>query len=178
MILKVSINRKIAHLGLSLVGVVFATAVVASPAQADSASDDTQANVVVTGAITLTGLTNAFTLSGIPGAVATNVAAVSMRVTTNNFAGYTVTVQPLSDSLTGETAGNIDTIPTDDLNVERTGSGGPYVPLDSTTPVEVVHKTSASASTGDTIENDYKITIPFVQPDTYTGTLEYVATTL
>jgi hypothetical protein len=177
MILKVSLNRKVVHLGLSVAGVIFATAVIASPAQADSASGDTQANVVVTGAITLTALTEAFTLSGTPGAVVEDVGAVTMRVTTNNFAGYAVTVAPLADSLTGETAGNNDTIPTDSLNVERTGVG-PYTPLAFGAPVEVARKTSASAAGGDPISNDYKITIPFVQPDTYTGTLEYVATTL
>jgi hypothetical protein len=176
--IKASYKRKVTHLALFVASVVAGTTMVATaPVYADSASDDTQANVVVTGAITLTGLTNAFTLSGTPGTVATNVGAVEMHVTTNSFAGYAVTVEPLTDSLTGVTAGNTDTIPTNALNVERTGVG-PYVPLSFGTPVEVFRKTSASAPGGDTISNDYKITIPFVQPDTYTGTLEYVATTL
>jgi hypothetical protein len=177
MAIKVAYTPKVSHLVLLVVGVLSATVVAAGPARADSASDDTQANVVVTGAITLTGLTDAFTLSGTPGTVATNDGAVEMHVTTNSFAGYAVTVEPVAEALTGVTAGNPDTIPTDALNVERTGVG-PYVPLSFGTPVEVFRKTSASAPGGDTISNDYRITIPFVRPDTYTGTLEYVATTL
>jgi hypothetical protein len=170
-------KRKVAHLALLALAVAASTGIAATPASADNASGDTQANVVVTGAITLTGLTQAFTLSGTPGQVATNLDAVTMHVTTNNFAGYAVTVEPLAATLDGVTAGNGDTIPTDALNVERSGVG-PYIPLSFGTPVEVARKTSASAPTGDAIDNDYKITIPFVQPDTYTGTLEYVATTL
>lgn len=170
-------RKKVVHLVMAVMGVVCATAVGATPARADSDSGDTQANVVVTGAITLTALTNAFTLSGTPGTVAENLAAVSMRVTTNNFAGYTVTVAPLTDTLTGALAGNGDSIPTDALNVRRTGTL-PYTPLSFGTPVEVFRKAAPSAPAGDSIVNDYKITIPFVQPDTYSGTLEYVATTL
>jgi hypothetical protein len=173
----VSRKRKLIHLALSVAGVMFATVVVGAPARADNASGDTQANVSVTGAITLTELTGAFTLSGIPGAVVENLGAVTMRVTTNNFAGYAVTVAPLAADMTGATAGNNDTIPTSDLNVRLTGSGT-YNPLAFGTPLEVDRKTSASAPSGDPISNDYKITIPFVQPDTYTATLEYVATTL
>jgi hypothetical protein len=173
----VSTKRKLVHLALSVAGAMFATAVVSAPARADSASGDTQANVSVTGAITLTALTQAFTLSGIPGATVEELAAVTMRVTTNNAAGYTVTVAPLSDAMTGATAGNADTIPTSDLNVRLTG-GGAYTPLAFGTPLEVDRKTSRSASGGDPVSNDYQITIPFVSPDTYTATLEYVATTL
>jgi hypothetical protein len=177
MVFKASNRKKTLRFASAVMGVVCATAVVATPAHADSDSGDTQANVVVTGAITLTALTNAFTLSGAPGAVVEKIGAVTMRVTTNNFAGYAVSVAPLAAQLTGALAGNTDTIPTDSLNVELTG-GGPYTPLSFGNPVEVFRKTAPSAPTGDPVSNDYKITIPFVQPDTYSGTLEYVATTL
>jgi len=174
---KASHKRKLVHLALSVATAMFATVVVSTPAHADNASGDTQANVSVTGAITLTALTGAFTLSGIPGAVAEDIGAVTMTVTTNNFAGYAVTVAPLSSDMTAATSGNADTIPTSDLNVRLTG-GGAYSPLAFGTPLEVVSKASRSASGGDSISNDYQITIPFVTPDTYTATLEYVATTL
>jgi hypothetical protein len=172
------LTGRAACLALSVASVACVAVVNAAPAQADTASGDTQANVSVTGAISLTALTSAFTLAGTPGQIIEKLAAVSMRVTTNSFAGYAVTVAPLTETLDGVTAGNLDTIPTSDLNVERTGGGGPYTPLAFGAPVEVARKTTASAAGGDLISNDYKITIPFVQPDTYTGTLEYVATTL
>jgi hypothetical protein len=177
MTVNVASRRKLVHLALSMVTVMFATIVTATPAQADSDSGDTLANVAVTGAITLTALTGAFTLSGAPGAMVEDPGAVTMDVTTNNFAGYAVTVEPLEAALTGATAGNTNSIPTSDLNVRLTGTTS-YAPLAFGTPLEVFRKTSASASGGDSVSNDYKITIPFVQPDTYTTTLEYVATTL
>lgn len=170
-------NRKFLHFVMSIVGAVCASPLVVTPARADSDQGNTTANVSVTGAITLTALTNAFTLSGIPGAVVEEIGAVTMHVTTNNFAGYAVTVEPVVASLTGAIAGNTDVIPTSDLNVKLTGTAV-YDPLTFGTPLEVYRKTAASAPTGDEVSNDYSITIPFVQPDIYSGDLEYVATTL
>jgi hypothetical protein len=171
------LTRRVACLSLSVASVALATVGTATPAQADDATGDTRANVVVTGAITLTALTGAFTLSGTPNAVVENPGAVTMLVTTNSFAGYTVTVEPVEDALTGAIGSNTDSIPIGDLNVKLT-SASLYSPLTFGTPLEVFRKTSPSAPAGDSISNDYKITIPFVQPDTYSATLEYVATTL
>lgn len=171
------ITKKTAYITLSVVGLTVTAATVGSPAHADTASGNTQANVSVTGEISLTALTNAFTLSGTPGTVAENVGAVTMIVTTNNAAGYSVTVEPVTAAMTGATAGNNETIPTSALNVKET-VGGSYTPLIFGTPVQVHQQTTASAPAGDSLSNDYQITVPFVEPDTYTATLEYVATTL
>ena len=148
-------------------------------AQADTDTDTTIANVEVGLGITLTDLTPTFTLSGLPGATVTDANAVTMRVTTNNFAGYTVTVQPASVNLTPSIGANTDVIPMTLLEVSGPVQAGAYVPLDPANPVEVARKTTRSADEGDVITNGYQIDpIPFVRPDTYSGTLTYVATTL
>jgi hypothetical protein len=161
--------------GGALVGAV-SLAVLAQPSRAANA-DPTTANVEVTGQITLTGLTASFTLSGRPGQVITSIGAVTMTVTTNNFAGYAVTVQAASPNLTGAIGGNTDTVPVGALTVRATG-GSAYTALSNTNPFEVVRKTSASSPTGDAVSNDYQIMIPFARPDIYTGTLNYIASTL
>ena len=85
---------------------------------------------------------------------------------------------PSTLNLTGAISGNTDVIPSNDLEVSGPAQGGAFVHLAFGTPTVVATKASASAAGGDTITNDYRITIPFVRPDTYTGTLNYVATTL
>jgi hypothetical protein len=148
-------------------------------AQADTDAGSTTANVDVTSAITLTNLTPSFTLSGSPGTdVTTDVTPVTLTVTTNNFAGYNVTVVPHTASLTPGIVGNTDVIAFSDLKVNGPIQGGTFAPLTFGTPLVVATKATASASDGDPITNDYKITVPFVRPDTYTGTLDYVTTTL
>lgn len=100
-----------------------------------------------------------------------------MTVTTNNFTGYAVTVQSASANLAPNIIGSTTSIPIADLGVRETGVGS-YTPLSDTNPVTVHSQGTASASTGDTVSNDYQITIPFVRQDTYSGTLNYIATTL
>lgn len=146
----------------------------AAPGETDS--DTVTANVEVLGSITLTNLTPSFTLTGRPTETVETATPVGFTVTTNNFAGYTVTVLPASAELQG-TGGNPETIPISSLLVEQI-TGGAFVPLTSGSPVELYRKTGPSASTGDDFEHDYRITIPFVRPDTYSATLTYVATTL
>jgi len=154
-------------------------AVPASSASADTDAANTIITVTVDTAITLTALTPAFTLTGIPGETATTGATpVTMTVTTNNFAGYNVTVQAAAASLTGAAGGNTDTIPTSDIEVDGPVQAGAFAPLSDTVPLIVATKPAASAVGGDTITNNYRISIPFVQPDSYTGTLNYIATTL
>ncbi|MFC4531526.1 hypothetical protein [Sphaerisporangium dianthi] len=151
----------------------------ASSVLADTDTDSTTANVVVLSSITLTGLTESFTLTGAPGSVPTTVAdPVTMTVTTNNFAGYNVSVVPRTANLTGATPGNTDVIPANSLQVNGPVQGGAYVNLTYPTPVVVAIKNTASATDGDLITNNYRITVPFVRPDTYSGILDYVATTL
>ncbi|MEV7005357.1 hypothetical protein [Streptosporangium sp. NPDC051022] len=148
-------------------------------ARADSDTGSTVANVQVGLSITLSDLTAAFTLAGNPGqTVASGTGLpVTMRVTTNNFAGYSVTVQPQAANLVGAIAGNTDVVPVTLLQV-RGPAQVAFTALSSATPLEVARKTAASDPAGDLISNDFQITVPFVRPDTYSGTLNYVATTL
>ena len=141
-----------------------------------TSTDSVLANVEVSSLITLSALTTDFTLTGLPGATVASVGAVTMNVETNNTAGYTVTVQPADDVLVpADTAVNPDTIGIGALSVRETGTTG-YTPLDNTTPTTVHGQATRSASGGDVISNDYSVAIPFVNADTYSVTLNYVAT--
>lgn len=142
----------------------------------------TQANVVVASAISLTGLTDAFTLTGVPGdSVSTGTLGqsddVSMLVTTNNATGYSVTVTSATSTLVGSITGaGAESIPIGALKV--TSSPASSASLDSVAPVTVHSQGGRSAAGGDTITNHFSLTIPFVQSDTYSATLNYVAATL
>jgi len=175
-------KARAASIGLAFVGAATAVSAVGYhtvPALADTASGSTTVHVEVTGAITLTDLTPSFTLTGAPGTTPTTGAnPVTMTVTTNNFAGYNVSVVPAAANLVGAIPGNPDVIPANDLEVDGPAQGGAWAHLTYPTPLVVATKASASAPGGDTITNNYRITIPFVRPDTYSGTLNYVATTL
>ncbi|WP_374947810.1 hypothetical protein [Agreia sp.] len=144
-------------------------------ANAATDSDTTEAHVEVETAISLTALTDEFTLTGAPSDVVTDADAVTFTVETNNIAGYSVTVQSTTATLLPETAGNPDSIPIGALSVTGdTGSGA----LSSTVPVTVHTQATRSAEGGDDLTNGYTVTIPFVNSDTYTTTLTYVAATL
>ena len=135
------------------------------------------ANVAVGSGIALTLLTPAFTLTGIPGDIPVAPAAVTMDVFSNNATGYNVTVQAAAANLVG-TGTNADLIPVTDLSVEETGGTG-YLPLSSTTATTVYTQDTPSAATpGDALSNDYEFNtgIPDVTPDTYSVTIDYVAT--
>jgi hypothetical protein len=160
-------------------GVIVAMGAVMTPASAVPGQQDTgqtQANVSVDSAITLTNLTPSFTLTGIPGDTPT--ADVSMVVTTNNAAGYAVVVQPQTPALEPTQAGNTDSIPIDRLQVRGSDPAGAFIPLTYGAPTAVTVKPTPSAEGGDPLTNTYRMTIPFVTPDTYSATLEYIAVTL
>lgn len=147
-------------------------------APGDQSSDTTEANVQVASSITLSGLTPSFTLNGLPGDVVTGNDAVSFSVTTNNIGGYTVTVQADTATLLPQTAGNGDSIPIANLRVRESAAEdlGAFTSLSSTSSVQVHAQTGQSAETGDALSNDYQVSIPFVNSDTYSVTLNYVAT--
>jgi membrane-associated protease RseP (regulator of RpoE activity) len=158
-------------------------ALFAFPALAQAAPDPTnvgsvQANVAVASAITLSGLPVGFTLSGIPTATVATAAPVTMTVWTNNTQGYTVTVQAATATLSGALPGNTNTIPVGALQVRETGTGTYQNVTNAPGGVLVYGKNAPSLETGDLLSNDYSMTIPFVVPDTYTATLNYVAATL
>lgn len=168
----------IGRLGAAAVGAGLAVATVLPAGQALAASDPgtTIANVAVGSAITLSNLTPSFTLSGNPCQTDTDIGAVTMNVETNNATGYNVTVQAENADMVG-TNGNTDVIPVTDLLVRETGATD-FMPSSSTTPVTVHNQDTRSvANDGDNLSNDYQITIPNVHNDTYSVTLDYVATT-
>jgi hypothetical protein len=148
----------------------------ASAAPGETSGGTTDANVGVTSAIALTALTPSFTLTGLPGATVTGVGAVTFNVATNNLAGYAVTVVSETPTMVG-TGTNPDSIPIADLTVQETGGAG-YAALSDTTPVTVHSQSARSAEGGDSLSNDYQLVVPFVNEDTYTATLDYLATTL
>lgn len=162
----------------SLLGVAVAAALIGSGAGAASADQDggnTTANVQVDLAITMTGVTPSFTLVGMPGATVTETEAVSFNVETNNLAGYGVTVEAAGSTLTPAAPGNTDSIPIAALKVSP--GAGNWSDI-AATPVSVHSQATRSAAGGDNLSNDFKMLIPFVNADTYSVTLNYVATTL
>jgi large repetitive protein len=125
--------------------------------------------------LTLTGLTNSFTLTGLPNSTVTADGAVTMTVTSNSPGGYQVTVQAGAGTLAGAATGNTDTIPTDQLGVRESGTTT-FTPL-TTSPLLIHQQTRASSPAGDAVSNDYQVQIPFVAADSYTTTLDYIAST-
>jgi hypothetical protein len=152
----------------------------ASAAPGDTSADTVVANIGVTSSIALTGLTSAFTLNGLPGALVTGAEDVSFNVETNNIGGYSVTVQAASSTLASTAVGNPDSIPIGSLRVRESvlGIPGGWTSISNAGSVTVHTQGTRSAEGGDTLGNDYQIQIPFVAEDTYTATLNYVATTL
>lgn len=163
---------------LGLGGLTATAALVAVGSLAAFAAEDTgstDASVDVTTAISLTGLTDAFTLTGAPGDTVTEAGVVAFNVRTNNASGYIVTVQAATSTLVAEAPGNVDSIPISALSV-REGTDA-FAALSSTTAVPVHDQATRSAELGDDLSNDYQIAVPFVNSGTYTVTLDYVAST-
>jgi hypothetical protein len=75
--------------------------------------------------------------------------------------------------LPADTTANTDTIPVDQLRERQTGTLT-FRPLSAATSLTVAQSDSASAAGGDAVSEDDRVQIPFVTPDTYTGTLNYV----
>lgn len=169
-------RKSIALLGIG--GLAASAALLAGGAAANAATDtgSTEGNVEVSTAIALTGLTTEFTLTGLPGAEVTQAEAVAFTVETNNLAGYNVTVQSATSTLVAETAGNADSIPIGALSVSEAGTT--FTGISAATPFVVHSQTTRSEEGGDDLTNDYRIDIPFVNTDTYSATLNYIATTL
>ncbi len=123
-------------------------------------------------AISMSGLTPSFTLTGPPNSTITQNGAVTMTVTSNS--GYSVTVQARTGSLTGATPGNTATIPIGSLQARESGSTL-FQALSATSPLVVHQQAGPSASGGDPVSNDYQVQIPALPSDTYSVTLDYIA---
>ncbi len=154
--------------GLAVAGIGIA-ALASVPAYAAA----TTANVGVGNVLTLSGLTAAFTLSGAPATTQTGLSAVTMNVKTNNRTGYNVTVQAAAASMIGATVGNTDTIPVSSLTVKN--NLGVYTAMSNSAATTIALTAAKSAGTGDTVTDDYQIVIPWVNADTYSVTLNYIA---
>ena len=127
--------------------------------------------------MTLTGLTPSFTLSGLPDTTVTALGATSMTVTTNSAGGYIVTIQARKDVLAPGIVGNHDSIPIGALGVKDSGTTlFTPVPGPTGTPFVVQNQGSPTGPNGFAVSNDFKVAIPFVAPDTYSTTLEYIVT--
>lgn len=160
--------------------VAFLAAGMAGPAAAqpgETDQDSTTATVDVASSISLSLLTDSFTLSGDVGATVTEAGAVTATVETNNLAGYAVTVQSAAPTMAATAVGNTDSIPIASLTV-REGGTTPFAGLSSSAALPVHTQATRSAEGGDSLVNDYQIEIPFVNEDTYSVSLNYVVTTL
>jgi large repetitive protein len=123
--------------------------------------------------IELSGLDTSFTLTGPPHTTVTGEGAVTMTVTTNVVAGYSVSVLATTDSLVGSLPGNTDVIPLALLEVRETGTVD-FLGLSMNTYTVVHVRQTASGAGGDAVSNDYQIQMPNVMPDTYSTTLNYI----
>ncbi|WP_256788232.1 putative Ig domain-containing protein [Frankia sp. AvcI1] len=160
--------------GADLVNRVASTAAGSTCTGTGSEPACTTATAITAQSLALTDLTPAFTLTGEPNSSVVQNGAVTMTVTTNSTDGYTVTVQATSPTLTGQTAGNGDSIPVSSLLVRQSGTST-FTPLSDTVAVPVYSKGQPSAPGGDAVSNDYAIDVPFVASDTYSTTLDYIA---
>lgn len=172
-------GRLVRH-GLAVTAVTaLAASVLAVSAGSASAADneDTEANVEVASGITLTDLTDSFTLTGIPGATVGTTTPVTYNVETNNETGYTVTVQSDdAEMLPADPVANPDTIPIGDLTVRESGLGA-YTPVSAVDGVVVHDQAVRSVNGGDALSTDFEMRIPTVNADTYSATLNYLAAT-
>jgi hypothetical protein len=168
------ITSKLATIALTSGLAVSGITAMAGPASA-AAGGGTTANVGVTSGITMTGLTPSFTLTGAPGATITGLGAVTFNVETNNPSGYAVTVVSATATMLPALPATTDNIPIGALTVRTSGSGT-YVPMSAGTAVQVHTQPGRSLDGGDSLSNDYQIRIPVVAVDTYSATLNYVAT--
>ena len=157
---------------------ILACAAPAFAAPGDHSDDTTVANIGISSAITLTGLTSSFTINAPINATTEAQDAVGYTINTNNAGGYNVTVNSESATLDPDNtaAGNTDSIPIENLRV-RVGNvtATTYLPV-TEAPVTISNKASRSAAAGDVITNDYQIEVGFVADGTYSATLDYVAT--
>ena len=137
----------------------------------------TTSTTILAQTLTLTGLTPSFTLSGLPNTTVTGLGATSMTVTTNSAGGYVVTVQATTGTLAPAILGNSDSIPISALSVGDSGTTlFTEVPGPAGLPFVVQNQGSPTGPNGFAVSNDFKVAIPFVAPDTYSTTLEYIVT--
>ncbi|MFD8528088.1 beta strand repeat-containing protein [Streptosporangium canum] len=125
--------------------------------------------------MTLTGVTEEFTLTGPPNTTVRGEDVVTMTVVTNSVDGYTVTARAAATELVPVRPGVTAGIPVANLRVREHGTSI-FRSLSTTDPVLVYDKPLPSAPGGDGISNDYEVDIPSVPTGRYTMTIDYIAT--
>ena len=175
------LGRSLARTTVAVSAVALFVAGMGATASAAPGGDSTSVSVTVASVLDLTITSQPFVLNSAAGAVVSLPAAVAYTVTSNNLAGYNVTVAAAADVLTGASATDgTDTIPVGAMTVTQAGSlaTGAQIVTGPTlaAPVELHTQAVRSASTGDLFTNDYSITIPNVTADVYAVALDYVLT--
>lgn len=163
-------------------GVLLGAAAVVAPAARASSAADIETRVHVLTGLTLS-LPESFRVGGAPGVLSANRGSVVGTVLTNNAAGYTVSV--LASSAGGlqpdpGLATGTGSIPWDRLEVREAGTGT-FLPLREGEAVTVGGRSTPSGDeTGeaDVLHHDFRLTVPVVDADRYTGVLTYTATAL
>jgi hypothetical protein len=164
-------------------GVVLAGPGEAAPSARASSTADPEARVQVVTGITVSHLAESFRLGGAPGVVTANVGAMDVTVLTNNAAGYTVTVLAASEGGLQPDPGLASTtgaIPWDRLEVQETGASG-FRPISEKESVTVGGSSTPSGDEpdeADVVHNDFRLTVPVIDADRYTGVLTYTVTAL
>lgn len=149
---------------LLLAGGLAAAMFAGAPALAQTAP--VTAEATVENAISLTANDATVALTGVPGAATT--ASSGLVATSNNAAGYNVTVLAGAANMAG-TGTNTDVIPVGDLSV-----GG--FAANSTTAATIHTQALKSADAGDAIPVPYALTMPHVNADVYSVGLTFTAT--
>ncbi|SOD73565.1 fibronectin type III domain protein [Jatrophihabitans sp. GAS493] len=152
-----------------------------------STSADGCGSVIVDGSISIS-LDNAdssFALGGQSGTdSSTPDNTISYVVTTNNAAGYSVSVKSDQPTLTPDSAKNSDKISFDAITATGTAFVSGTIPNDGTsdggsaqlaTGGTVYTQTARSKATGDTHTTTFGVNIPFVAADAYRGTVTFTA---
>lgn len=150
----------------------------ASAAPGDVSTASVTANVNVNSTINLALDQASFSLNGTPNSSVDKTGAVTGTVTTNNSAGYSVGVVAEAPTLQPSLNGNTDSIPIGNLEVSNAAGVSTPLTADVATPVITTTKASRSALAGDAFSDDYSVTIPDVNSDTYSVVLDYTATAL
>ena len=104
------------------------------------------------------------TSPGAPGDVVT--AGVSMKVESNK--GYVVSVQAKSATMTAD--GTDDVI---NIGAMTTTTPSDPAAISSTAPVTIASKATKSVQGGDDVSSTLSLTIPWVEPGTYSVNLDY-----
>ena len=131
-------------------------------------------SVAVDSMLSLTMADSDVALSGVTGAADTSEPDSQMAyvVTTNNTAGYSVEITADQESLTGATPSNTDVIPVSAITASQDSTGK----LSAATPVQLHNQDKRSIEAGDQFVVGFTADIPFVNADTYTGTVTLTAT--